>query len=153
MRRMTLILTITALLASSLCGVADAANIKALLITGDDVGPHPWRMISEATREVLVESGRFDVNVCEDPLILESANALKAYDVIVFTAPSTLHRLLEGGWCSRSQSVRALGRTAIVAIGTVTARAVEDEGLRTAAVAASPTDDGIVEAVTGLFRA
>jgi len=75
------------------------------------------------------------------------------YDVIVFTAPSTLHRLLEGGWCPRSQLVRALGRTAIVAIGRVTARAVEEEGLRAAAVAASPTDDGIVEAVTGLFRA
>jgi uroporphyrinogen III methyltransferase/synthase len=77
----------------------------------------------------------------------------RRYDVIVFTAPSTLHRLLEGGWCSRSQLVRALGSTAIVAIGRITARAVEDEGLCCAAVAASPTDDGIVEAVTGLFRA
>jgi uncharacterized protein len=61
------------------------ALIKALLITGDDVSAHPWREISESTREILVNSGRFDVKVCEDPWILESQNALKAYDVIVFT--------------------------------------------------------------------
>jgi type 1 glutamine amidotransferase len=68
-------------------GAADQpAKIKALLITGDDVAPaHNWREIAEATREALVASGRFDVKVCEDPLILESAAALKAYDVIVFT--------------------------------------------------------------------
>jgi type 1 glutamine amidotransferase len=59
--------------------------IKALLITGDDVSAHPWREISETTREILVNSGRFEVKVCEDPMILESQNALKSYDVIVFT--------------------------------------------------------------------
>ena len=64
---------------------AKPAPIKALLITGDDVSAHPWREISETTREILANSGRFDVKVCEDPLILESQTALKAYDVIVFT--------------------------------------------------------------------
>ncbi|MFH1718368.1 MAG: ThuA domain-containing protein, partial [Planctomycetota bacterium] len=34
---------------------------------------------------ILVNSGKFEVKVCEDPLILESETALKAYDVIVFT--------------------------------------------------------------------
>jgi len=61
------------------------AQIKVLLITGDDVSAHPWREISETTREILVGSGKFDVKVSEDPLILESATALKNYDVIVFT--------------------------------------------------------------------
>jgi len=62
------------------------AKIQALLITGDDVAPaHDWREISGATRDVLVATERFDVRVCEDPLILESATALEAYDVIVFT--------------------------------------------------------------------
>ena len=57
-----------------------------LLITGDDVAPaHNWREISETTREILVDTGKFDVRVCEDPAILESATALKAYDVIAFT--------------------------------------------------------------------
>lgn len=67
------------------CQAAPPKKIQALLITGDDVGVHPWREISEATREALVNSGRFDVKVCEDPRILESADALADYDVIVFT--------------------------------------------------------------------
>jgi len=46
---------------------------------------HPWREMSETTREILVKTGRFDVKVCEDPHILESETALKGYDVIVFT--------------------------------------------------------------------
>jgi len=60
-------------------------KIKVLLITGDDVGAHNWRQMSETTREILVASKKFDVKVCEDPLILESETALKGYDVIVFT--------------------------------------------------------------------
>jgi hypothetical protein len=77
------------IVAVSLCIAGNAAEkpaqIRALLITGDDVSAHPWREISETTREILVKSGKFDVKVCEDPLILESATALNAYDVIVFT--------------------------------------------------------------------
>ena len=62
------------------------AKLRVLLITGDDVTPpHNWREMADATREVLVSSGRFEVRTCEDPLILESESALKAYDVIVFT--------------------------------------------------------------------
>ncbi len=64
---------------------AKPVPIKVLLITGDDVGTHPWREMSETTREILVNSGKFDVKVVEDPLILESETALKNYDVIVFT--------------------------------------------------------------------
>jgi len=66
---------------------ADApAKIQVLLIAGDDVAPfHDWREISENTREMLVATERFDVRVCEDPAILESAGALEAYDVVVFT--------------------------------------------------------------------
>jgi len=60
------------------------AKIKVLIITGDDVGVHPWREMSETTREILVNSGKFDVKVCEDPLILESKTALDSYDVIAF---------------------------------------------------------------------
>jgi type 1 glutamine amidotransferase len=64
----------------------DGAKVRVLLIAGDDVAPaHDWRKISEATRETLMKSGRFDVKVCEDPLILESATALTRYDVIMLT--------------------------------------------------------------------
>jgi len=85
-------LALVVLLVLSLTVAAGSANaadppdkIRVLLITGDDVAPfHIWREMSEATREVLVSSGRFDVKVCEDPLILESRTALGAYDVIAF---------------------------------------------------------------------
>jgi type 1 glutamine amidotransferase len=89
MRRSILALTSMCIVAVSLCIAGNAAEkpaqIRVLLITGDDVSAHQWREMSETTREILVKSGKFDVKVCEDPLILESATALKAYDVIVFT--------------------------------------------------------------------
>lgn len=65
---------------------ADDAPIRVLLLAGDDIAPyHDWRENSEATREVLVASGKFDVRVCEDPRILDSKDALESYDVIAFT--------------------------------------------------------------------
>jgi type 1 glutamine amidotransferase len=87
MQRTTIILATIAVVAIGLCGTltaADAKPIKALIITGDDVGVHPWREIAAATREVLESTGKFEVRACEDTGILESATALKAYDVIVF---------------------------------------------------------------------
>jgi len=88
MRRLVLALVCVCVVVPVLCGTANAAEkpakIKALLITGADVGVHPWREMSETTREILVKTGKFDVKVCEDPHILESATALEAYDVIAF---------------------------------------------------------------------
>ena len=83
------VLALMGIAAASSCLAAEAAQqpaqIRVLLISGDDVSAHSWREMSETTREILVASGRFDVRVCEDPLILESQTALKAYGVIVFT--------------------------------------------------------------------
>jgi type 1 glutamine amidotransferase len=83
-------MSIFCLLLACLAGPASAADaqtpIRVLLLAGDDVAPyHDWRENSEATREVLVATGRFDVRVSEDPAILEAASILDAYDVIVFT--------------------------------------------------------------------
>jgi type 1 glutamine amidotransferase len=89
MRRTVFVAALLCVTILSFCiarqGARQSNLIKVLLITGDDVPAHPWREISETTREVLVDSGKFDVRICEDPLILESATSLKAYDVIVFT--------------------------------------------------------------------
>ncbi len=83
------VVALIAMVAMVFCMGADAAKkptpIKVLLITGDDVSAHPWREMSETTREILVNSGKFDVKISEDPLILESEAALKNYDAIVFT--------------------------------------------------------------------
>ena len=61
----------------------EPAKVQALLITGDDVPAHPWQEMAAATREALEASGRIDVRVSEDPLILESQAALDRYDVIM----------------------------------------------------------------------
>ncbi len=66
---------------------ADAAETppkaRVLLITGDDVMPaHNWSDVSAATREILVSSGKFEVRVCEDAGILDSAASLARYDLI-----------------------------------------------------------------------
>ena len=87
MQRTTTIFALFAAFTIGLSGflcAAENAPVKALLITGDDVGAHNWREIASATREVLESSGRIHVRAVEDPLILESETALKAYDVIVF---------------------------------------------------------------------
>ncbi len=88
MRRLILALVCVCIVVPVLCVTAEGAEkpakIKALVITGADVSVHPWREISETTREILVKTGKFDVKVCEDQHILESAAALERYDVIVF---------------------------------------------------------------------
>jgi len=90
MQRLFMGVLLVAMVGLSFCWAAErapkATPIEVLLIAGDDVAPyHDWREISEKTREVLAMSDRFDVKVCEDPLILESEAALKGYDVIVLT--------------------------------------------------------------------
>ena len=58
-------------------------KIKVLLVTGDDVQPaHNWREVSQAIRETLVSSGKFDVRVCEDAGVLDSAATLGRYDLV-----------------------------------------------------------------------
>ncbi len=57
-------------------------KINVLLVTGDDVAVHPWAEVSQAIRETLLAADKFDVKVCEDPGVLESATSLKRYDVI-----------------------------------------------------------------------
>jgi len=83
-------LSLTSLLLAALFAVvpspraADAPKINVLLITGDDVAPaHNWREVSPALRELLAGSGRFDVKVCEDAGILDSAPALARYDLVL----------------------------------------------------------------------
>ncbi len=69
-----------------------------------------------------------------------------AYDLALFSSPSTFQRLLEAA-ASRDELSRALGRMVLVAIGKVTAETIRDAGAAVGAVAARPTDEGIVAAV------
>jgi uroporphyrinogen III methyltransferase/synthase len=74
------------------------------------------------------------------------------YDVIILTSPSTLERILERAEQAGMEIGKALLGCALVTIGGVTARAVEQAGQRVAAVARRPTAAGISEAVLRLFE-
>lgn len=61
---------------------AEVAKARILFITGCDVPPHPWRETSPVLRKQLEKTGRFEVVMCEEPLVLESS-ALSSYDAVV----------------------------------------------------------------------
>jgi uncharacterized protein len=91
MRRAVSILALVGLLAVGFAAIAraadkpqDAKKIKVLLITGDDVGVHPWKEMAAATVDALAAAGKFDVKVVEDLKVLDSADSLKAFDVIAY---------------------------------------------------------------------
>ena len=74
------------------------------------------------------------------------------FDVVILTSPSTLQRLLEAGQRPGDELRAALRRTRLVAIGPVTAQAIERFGLSAASVAAQPTDEAVTRAVQSLFE-
>jgi type 1 glutamine amidotransferase len=63
---------------------ADAVKkIRVLLVTGDDAAPsHNWAEVSQAIKETLTTTGRFDVRLCEDAGVLDSTTSLERYDLI-----------------------------------------------------------------------
>jgi len=74
------------------------------------------------------------------------------FDVVLFSSPSTLERLLQTNVAPRSEVLAALERSRPVAIGPVTASAIELAGMKPAGIAAEPADDSIVECIESLFR-
>ncbi len=70
------------LMAAAATAAEQPPKIKVLLVTGDDVAVHPWREVSQAVREILISSGKFDVVVCEDAGVLDSARNLGRYDLV-----------------------------------------------------------------------
>ena len=62
---------------------AEAAHkLRVLLITGDDVSVHNWSEVSQAIKETLESTGKFDVRVCEDAGVLDSSSSLARYDLV-----------------------------------------------------------------------
>jgi uroporphyrinogen-III synthase len=103
-------------------------------------------------RGARVEAVAFYRNVAApDAAAVAGAIQAGSFDAVLLSSPSSLERLLESGPEGTAPLVAALGRTRIVAIGPVTARAVERYGLSVAAVAARPTDDAVVDCLRRLF--
>jgi type 1 glutamine amidotransferase len=100
MRLPLIVLITTALCCGSLPGSAadDAPDkLKLLLITGDDVGAHKWQETAPFTRDILANSGRFDVKVVEDLSCLENAEDLKPFAVIFLHRYHTKGHLSDKG--------------------------------------------------------
>jgi hypothetical protein len=84
---------VCAVFGTALPAGAEDAKIKTLLITGDDVGPHPWKETSAASKEILTASGKFDVTVVDDlekiNALLEKKDDLGKFDLIVYMRYNT----------------------------------------------------------------
>lgn len=78
-----LFLSLLTILPVGVSAAEPAKKLNVLLLTGDDVEPaHNWAEVSQAIKQVLVASGKFEVKVCEDPGVLESKASLGRYDLI-----------------------------------------------------------------------
>jgi uroporphyrinogen III methyltransferase/synthase len=125
---------------------------RVLLVRPEKTRPLLEERLLSAGAEV--DSVAFYRNVAssEVPEIVRDILAGR-YDVIILTSPSTLERLREATSNAARDVDEAIGRTAVVTIGKVTARAVERAGLAVAGIAREPTVAGIREAVLELFEA
>jgi len=86
----------------------------------------------------------------EAPAVARSLLAGR-YDAVVFTSPSTFRLLLESAGQERGTLIERLRGVARVAIGEVTAAALSEAALPADAVAATPDEDAIADAVKGLL--
>jgi len=131
-----------------------AASLSAELREGDRV---LW-VRPEVARPVLAErlvalGAEVDAvafyRTIEAPEAADVAMALRrdGFDVVVFTSPSTFERLVEADPQGREAALTALARSSIVAIGPVTATALERDGLVPASVAQTAQEDALVAAI------
>lgn len=70
-------------------------------------------------------------------------------DVVTLASPSAFRNLLD---LSGGPEREALHRTRLVAIGPTTAEAIRSAGYTCAAIAATPTTEGLVESIVNLFQ-
>jgi len=138
-------------------GLADALRARVrpgelvLLVRPEETRPVLARRLRDLG--LRVDAVPFYRNVPAPGLAALAADLVAGrYDAAVFTAPSTLRRLLEGAGERLAELREALARMPLVAIGEVTAAAIEEQALPVGAVAGEPTDEGLAAAVRGVFN-
>jgi type 1 glutamine amidotransferase len=100
-RRFTLFLfTLTACLLFGFqhASAGQAEPIKALIITGDNVGAHKWKETTDALKEILGESPRFKVDVTSTPGKDLTDENLARYDVLVLNYKETAQGPEDSKW-------------------------------------------------------
>lgn len=68
---------------------AEAAPIKALIITGDEVGAHDWKATAPALKAILSEGGKIAVDITATPAKDLTDENLAKYDVLVLNYRDT----------------------------------------------------------------
>jgi type 1 glutamine amidotransferase len=95
MRR--ILLSLAALAISAGTATADEP-IKALVITGDNVGAHDWKGTSELIKEILSEGGKFQVDIGASPSTELTDENLAKYDVLILNYRDTAQGSPESKW-------------------------------------------------------
>ncbi|AMV37966.1 sialate O-acetylesterase [Planctomyces sp. SH-PL62] len=77
---------------------AEAASVKALIITGDEVGAHDWKATHEALKKILADGGKIAVDVTTTPNKDLTDENLAKYDVLVLNYRDTDKGAPETKW-------------------------------------------------------
>lgn len=126
------------------------AGQRVLLVRPEVSRPVLRRLLERAG--VIVDAPVFYRNVPADGLAeLLEALGRGRYDAVVLTAPSTLRSLLQASDRAGRPGRQVLRGLPLVAIGDVTAAAIREEGFAVGAVAAEPSDAGLLGALRALF--
>jgi uroporphyrinogen-III synthase len=118
--------------------LSDVRNQRILLPRADIARRDLADGLRERGAEVVEVAAYRTVEAGEPPAGVEDA------DAITFTSSSTVRHFLASG--------AKVGRAKVVCIGPVTARTATESGLVVHAVAAVYTEDGLIEALEGVFR-
>lgn len=145
----------------ALVGEGDADSLGTAMVQAARGGERVLVVRPETARDVLAEAlAAADLRVeavafyrtvaAED--VPETARRLASgtFHAAIFTSPSTFHRLRDAGEAMPGFAA-ALAALRRVAIGRVTASALASAGLPAAAVADSPSDEGLVAALLRAF--
>ncbi|MDG3004621.1 sialate O-acetylesterase [Paludisphaera mucosa] len=83
---------------------AEAAPIKALIITGDEVGAHDWKATHEVLKGILAEGGKIAVDVTTTPGKDLTDENLAKYDVLVLNYRNTDKGAPESKWSDANKA-------------------------------------------------
>ncbi|MHB1558029.1 MAG: sialate O-acetylesterase [Isosphaeraceae bacterium] len=79
-------------------GQAKSGPIRALVITGDNVGAHAWKETSNALKEILEKGGRIKVDITATPSKDLTDENLARYDVLILNYKETPGGSPESRW-------------------------------------------------------
>ena len=77
---------------------SSAEPVKALIITGDNVGAHKWPETSKALKEILEEGGRIKVDITTTPSKDLTDENLAKYDVLILNYRETATGPVDSRW-------------------------------------------------------